>query len=303
MDAVILSLLMGLAAPGPQLQESGRASGSFTIEIAESLVRGGLPADGVLIARGDPGGDCMWISFGRRVRAQGEHVYVSDDERVGERGVSFRDGYIEMNLGIHVEGATFLKGAGRIAIDSSVTAKIWIDDRLRIVVHPLWNVLEGDNLGGKAAVKLMRGDLLKALEGRIEAIAEEVSAGLRKSFPPGSRAHVTVRPGMLTAVLGPRPAGTPLAPGRWAFLCREADACGHERLVVHGADGDVEVRRGETRDLRVRLDADGRFFWHCGPHEEKTRPSDRGATVVVVHRAASGDDIEWYCYRELSPDP
>ena len=279
----------------------GQANPTITVEIAEAELRSRMPADGELVAQGEISKDYVGLALGRRVRAQGKRVFVSD-ERVGPQGVVFRDGYIELNCGAHLEKevqVAFLKPT--LAVDASFTAHVWFDDRLGVAMNLIWHELEGDNLGGKIAVEVAHGRLAEAVEKQTSKIAEEISRKIRSKIPAGADMHVVIRPGTLTVVQGPRPAGAPQAPARRQYLCHESDACGRENLTVQGVGGPVTVHKGETKEVRIRLDGDGFFFWFCDDSRERTRPVNRETTLVVVHRAASGRHIDWYCYKELPP--
>lgn len=52
-----------------------------------------------------------------------------------------------------------------------------------------------------------------------------------------------------------------LVPALREFLCREIDKCGADVLRVQGVAGAVEVRKGEMKEIRVKLDKDGFFQW------------------------------------------
>ena len=213
----------------------------------------------------------------------------------------FRDGYIELNCGAHLEKEEqIVLFRPTLAIDVSFTAQVWLDDRFEVAMNLIWHELEGDSLGGKIAVEVT-GRLAGAVEEQAMKIADEVSRKIRGKITPGAGTHVIIRPGSLTVVKGPRPAAAPPAPARRQYLCHEGDACGREILTVEGVGGPVAVRKGETKEVRVRLDGDGFFYWRCDGSRERTRPVNRETTFVVVHRAATGRHIDWYCYGELPP--
>jgi hypothetical protein len=217
--------------------------------------------------------------------------------------VAFRDGYIEINIGAHLEKEVkFLVLSPTGAVDAAVTARVWIADNLEAVVHLLWQPVEGDNLGGKIAVEFFHDRIVREAEAEVALLTGELTRRIRANIPEGGRVHLDIRPGKLAVFAGSRPGGmaSPV-PHRRQFLCREIDRCGAPVLRVLGVDGPVELRKGETKEVRVRLDGDGKFHWVCGDTAEKTRPDRSETTLVVVCRAPAGREIQWWCYKEIIP--
>ncbi len=269
------------------------------VEFAEQDLRALLPPDGKLIEEGQISKAYVGIALGRRVRARGKRVYVSD-EVVGTRGVIFRDGYIEVNLGAHVEKEErVLFARPTFAVDVAVTAKVWITDDLKVHAELIWRSIQGDNPGGQLAVLFAKGRLTEMAEKEANRFAEKLSKQIQQKLPKALQVHVNIRPGTLVVVRGPRAKGEKVpVPKRRHFLCHEIDRCGHPALRVRGATEEVVVGKGETKEVRVQLDRDGWFYWYCGNSRERTRPSDRRTTFVVVTREPNGRRIDWYCYRE-----
>ena len=74
----------------------------------------------------------------------------------------------------------------------------------------------------------------------------------------------------------------------------EQDKCGEGSLYVEGVGGFYRLSKGQTRFVPI---SDRRIRWYCGVHpESSTMP--KGTNLLKVHRAASGREIRWHCYRE-----
>jgi hypothetical protein len=78
------------------------------------------------------------------------------------------------------------------------------------------------------------------------------------------------------------------------------DRCSENDLWVVGNDGQVLVKKGESKDVRI---GEGRFTWYCDGTKESSR-ADEGTDVVTVRRASTGRKITWRFFREdtLTPD-
>jgi hypothetical protein len=281
-------------------QAPAQTGASVKITIAEKDIRALLPPDGELISQGEVSKSYVGVSLGRRVRAKGKHIYVSD-EKVGPQGMAFRAGYIEFNLGAHVEKEEKVLLTPTLAVDAAVTAKVWIRDDRGLVVHWLWHEMSGDNLGGHLAMAFAHGQITESIDREARKVVDAIWKRLLKEIPEKGAVHVLIQPGTLTIASGPRPRSAPPIPGRREFLCHESDKCGEPRLAVLGAAGPVEVGKGQTSEVHVRLNPDGWFFWLCDQSVERTRPVDRHTNVVVSHRESNGRGIDWYCYNELPP--
>jgi hypothetical protein len=78
------------------------------------------------------------------------------------------------------------------------------------------------------------------------------------------------------------------------FLGNEHDKCGRSLTLVQDAAGVVEVRKGETKEVKV---PSNRFWWYCLEDREWTTAPE-GTNLVIVTRAPEGRDITWACYKE-----
>jgi hypothetical protein len=189
LQAPLASLALGQALPLPT-----------RFEFAEGDLRRLLPADGTLIQQGTISKEYIGLSLGHEVRATGKRVFVSP-KRIGARGVVFRDGYIELNIGAHgekEEKVAFLKPT--FAVDLGATAKLKIDDNLNTSVDVTWRYVQGDNLGGKLVVEFAKGRLKEAAEREARRFAAGLGDKIRRQLPPGVKVKVHIRPGQVEIV-------------------------------------------------------------------------------------------------------
>lgn len=268
------------------------------VEFAESDLRQLLPPDGELVQQGEISKEYTGLSFGRRVRARGKNVFVSE-EKIGAQGIIFRDGYIEVNVGAHVEKEekiAFLKPT--FAVDAAMTAKITLGDNGKAAVEVVHLDLHPDNEGAAAIFPFAKSRLEEAARGEANKLADKVSNAIAAALPKGVTVQIDIQPGKLIAVrTSPTPVQPPRPKGR-IHACDEVDRCGRDVLRVKGASGMTEVRKGQSVEVRVSLDKDGFFHWQCGDSWERTRPSDSRTTIVMVTREPNGRRIDWKCFRE-----
>ena len=95
------------------------------------------------------------------------------------------------------------------------------------------------------------------------------------------------------------PRSEPAPKGR-TYLSTELDMCSEVALTVPSTEGDVVIKKGQTRDVRI---PDRRFEWYCGTTQEwATAPPN--TNLVEAYRASTGRRIKWRCFEEhtLSPD-
>lgn len=141
------------------------------------------------------GKEYVGVALGRRVRADGKRIYVSD-EKVGGKGIAFRDGYVEFILGAHTEKEKqilVLTPTG--TVDVAATARVWMTDDLKLVAHLFWHATEGDNLGGKSALTFVHDQLIKTAEQEAKKLADKLSELIRAKAPQGVSFHVDIAPG------------------------------------------------------------------------------------------------------------
>src|SRR5260370_33673535 len=106
---------------------------------------------------------------------------------------------------------------------------------------------------------------------------------IRKPLPKGVDVGFEIHPGKLIVVRRPsKVEPAPVAVRRRVHACDEIDRCSHNGLQVRGANGMVEVRKGQTKEVRVQLDRDGYFHWQCGNSRERTRPT--ASRTVIAER-------------------
>jgi hypothetical protein len=171
------------------------------IEFSEQDLRSLLPRDGQLIAQGRISKDYVGIAFGREVRAQGKRVYVSG-RKIGARGVIFKDGVIELNIGAHGEKEQRVAAVltPTFAVDLGATAQLTIDDQLNAHVRINWRYIQGDNLGGKLVVEFAKGRLKETVEREVQKFAAGLGRKLREKLPKDIKVHVQIEPGKLVVI-------------------------------------------------------------------------------------------------------
>jgi hypothetical protein len=188
--AVLALLFAGMIA--------GRARGQEQIELLESEVRQLLPPDGELIQQGEVSKDFIGMALGRRVRAKGKQIYVSD-ENVGEQGVVFKENVIEVNIGGHAEKEVKVgpfKPTG--AVDLAATVKLTISDDLKVAMEVQWHEIQGDNLGGKLVVAFAKDKVHQAAKAEVQKFADRLTEQIRKKVKDGDvKLRVRIVPGKL----------------------------------------------------------------------------------------------------------
>lgn len=173
------------------------------IEYAEADLRGFWPRDGKLIEEGQISIQYVGLSLGREVRAEGKRVFVSD-RTVGDRGVIFRDGYVELNIGAHVEKEVkigFFKPT--VAVDLAARAKVALDNELHVKLEIEWIYIEGDNLGGKLVVAFAKDKVREFAKRKAKALAGKLGEQLKQKLPAGLRSfQVRLEAGKVVIALG-----------------------------------------------------------------------------------------------------
>ncbi len=78
------------------------------------------------------------------------------------------------------------------------------------------------------------------------------------------------------------------------------DGCKERDLWVHGKNGQVLVKKGQTKEVPLGA---GAFTWYCDGTKERS-VANAGTDVVLVRRASTGRRIDWRFFREdpLKPD-
>ena len=87
------------------------------------------------------------------------------------------------------------------------------------------------------------------------------------------------------------------ASGHVGLLCTETDRSSAPVIYVQSVGGPVPVRQGTSAWVPVRLDCNGYFYWYSLGKWERTRPSSRATSwLLVVRECRPGRVITWYCY-------
>lgn len=90
--------------------------------------------------------------------------------------------------------------------------------------------------------------------------------------------------------------GSKPAPKHRVFLDRSKDQCGEDKLWVESKNGNVLLKKGESKDVYVKSD---RYTWHCGDLDENDSSNAPDSTnLAVTTRAASGREIRWEWFEE-----
>ncbi len=192
-----------------------------------------LPADGTFIEQGRVSIDYVVLCPNFEVRGNGKSVVRGN--KIGDGGIVFRDGFIEINLGVHVEKELKIGPLKpTVSVDGVVTAQLTIDDSLK-VAHAFTRLdLHGDNLGGKLALLFAEKKVRQEVHRQAQRMSQKLTGVVRKHLPVGPFTIQITRHGLLVHRQGPR----------LSVLVHLQD-----RADRTGRDGQYLGTRGESRRL------------------------------------------------------